>query len=169
VRSFRREILSIGAVFALPLLVLAFFPREAFFFRATPAPRQPEAFLAFTTVSPDEEARLIASLQTTWKPALSSDEGLHLSLRDLPEDPQEPLRSYNIRFTADFVPQEIPTRMLVGSGALCVRLNEDELQSMPGASLERFRCSSKSAASFGRPKPFSRPSMMLSALRKFAA
>ena len=90
-RSFRREILSIGAVFALPLLVLAFFPREAFFFRATPAPRQPEAFLAFTTVSPDEEARLIASLQTTWKPALSSDEGLHLSLRDLPEDPQEPL------------------------------------------------------------------------------
>ncbi len=90
-RTLRRELLASGAVFALPLLILAFFPREAFFFRAAPAPRQPEAFLAFTTVSPDEEARLLASLQTTWKPALSSDEGLHLSLRDLPEDPQEPL------------------------------------------------------------------------------
>ncbi len=90
-KSLRHELLSLGVVLSLPLVLLGFFPREALFFRAAPLPRHPEAFLSFASVSLDEEARLLASLQTTWKPSLGVNEGVHLSLRDLPEDSQEPL------------------------------------------------------------------------------
>ena len=44
------------------------------------------------------------------------------------EEPSDKLQSYNIRFTADFIPHDIPTRMLAQNSAVCVCFEEEELQ-----------------------------------------
>ena len=43
------------------------------------------------------------------------------------EDPLNPLRSFNLRFSADFIPRDIPTRLLTRGGAVSVLWNEEEL------------------------------------------
>lgn len=43
------------------------------------------------------------------------------------EDPSNPLRSFNLRFSADFIPRDIPTRLLTRGGAVCVLWDEEEL------------------------------------------
>lgn len=43
------------------------------------------------------------------------------------EDPLNPLRSFNLRFSADFIPRDIPTRLLTRGGAVCVLWDEEEL------------------------------------------
>lgn len=43
------------------------------------------------------------------------------------EDPLNPLRSFNLRFSADFIPRDIPTRLLTRGGAVSVLWDEEEL------------------------------------------
>ena len=57
---------------------------------------------------------------------LRTPNNLHTTWQDV----NDVLKSYNIRFTVDYIPKEIETYLMTAGNAVCVKFDEDELESL---------------------------------------
>ena len=114
-RSLRHELLSIAPILALPVAILAVFPRDAVGFADAPAEREPGApSCAIVELSPEAEARSVALVRSALSVNARSVRNLRadLSLSTVDEEVPEPVMDISDRARATFRPSRVRYDML---------------------------------------------------------